>query len=161
MFHYKHESVEYGIQHAEGHLFLKAGENPLIKEFGFYVISRLHTFQNMHESFQVDDKTDIDAFICHATLLHEGTRVYSFSKELLASLQTGQTLAFLQTLVAFSPYYVANDPNAAGPMDSCYAEALRDYAAVTYEALHRYLIEGLRCWYEKFLPSEEGGLGRC
>jgi hypothetical protein len=59
--------------------------------------------------------------------------------------------------VAFCPYYVANDPNAAGPMDSYYAEALRDYAAVTYEALHSYLIEGLRYWYEKFPPSEEGG----
>jgi hypothetical protein len=29
-------------------------------------------------------------------------------------------------------------------MDNYYAEALRDYAAVNYEALHSYLIEGLR-----------------
>jgi hypothetical protein len=55
MFHYKHESFEYGIQHAEGHLFGKVGENPLINEFGFYVISRLHTqaFQNMHASLMI------------------------------------------------------------------------------------------------------------
>ncbi len=131
MFHYKHESVEYGIQNAEGHLFCEVGKNPLINEFGFYVISRLHTFQNLHESFQVKDETDIDAFVRHVTVLHDGTRVYRFSKELLA---------FLQTLVAFCPYYVAKDPNAAGPMDNYYAEALRDYAAVTYEALHSYLI---------------------
>jgi hypothetical protein len=91
----------------------------------------------MNESFQVDDETDIDTFVRHEfkLLLHDGFCVYRFSKELLA---------FLQTLVAFCPYYVANDPNAAGPMDSYYAEALRDYAAVTYEALHSYLIEGLR-----------------
>jgi hypothetical protein len=37
-----------------------------------------------------------------------------------------------------------HDPNAAGPIDNYYAEALRDYAAVTYEALHSYLIEGFR-----------------
>ncbi len=37
-------------------------------------------------------------------------------------------------------------------MDNYYAEALRDYAAVTYEALRSYLIEGLRYWYELF-PS--------
>ena len=37
-------------------------------------------------------------------------------------------------------------------MDNYYAEALRDYAAVTYEALHSYLIEGLRYWYELFPP---------
>jgi hypothetical protein len=45
--------------------------------------------------------------------------VYRFSKELLA---------FLQTLVAFCPYYIANDPNAVGTMDNYkyYAEALRD-----------------------------------
>jgi hypothetical protein len=36
------------------------------------------------------------------------------------------------------------DPNAAGLIDNYYAEALRDYAAVTYEALHSYLIEGFR-----------------
>ncbi len=98
---------------------------------------------------------DIDAFVCHATLLHvvvhDGTRVYRFSKELLA---------FLQTLVAFCPYYVAIDPNTAGLMDNYYAEALRDYSAVTYEALHRYLIEGLRYWYRGtsyFRPRRRGG----
>jgi hypothetical protein len=52
-------------------------------------------------------------------------------------------------------------PNCAGPMDNYYAEALRDYAAVNYEALHSYLIEGLRYWYELFPPSQEGGVGRC
>jgi hypothetical protein len=41
-------------------------------------------------------------------------------------------LAFLQTLVALCPYYIANDSNAAGPMDNYYTEALRDFAAVTY-----------------------------
>jgi hypothetical protein len=46
-------------------------------------------------------------------------------------------------------------------MDNYYAEALRDYAAVNYEALHSYLIEGLRCWYELFLPIAGGGVGRC
>ncbi len=61
--------------------------------------------------------------------------------------------------MVFCPYYIANDPNSAGPMDNYYAEALREYAAVTYEALHSYLIEGLRYWYELFpsQPSQEGG----
>ncbi len=42
-------------------------------------------------------------------------------------------------------------------MNSYYAEALRDYAAVTYEALHSYLIGGLSYWYKKFPPSQEEG----
>ncbi len=47
-------------------------------------------------------------------------------------------------------------PNCAGPMDNYYAEALRDYAAMNYEALHSYLIEGLRYQYELFPPLQEG-----
>jgi hypothetical protein len=46
MFHNKQEGVEYSIQHAQGHLFRKVGDNTLINEFGFYVISSLQTFQN-------------------------------------------------------------------------------------------------------------------
>ncbi len=42
-----------------------------------------------------------------------------------------------------------HDPNAAG-------HTVRDYAAVTYEALHSYLIEGVRYRYD-FPPSQEGG----
>ncbi len=79
MFHHKDASVEHGIQHAQGHLFRKVDDNPMINEFGFHVISRLRTFQNQYESFRADDEsdeTDIDAYDCHATLLHDGTRVY-------------------------------------------------------------------------------------
>jgi hypothetical protein len=65
--------------------------------------------------------------------------VYRFYKELLT---------FLQTLVVFRPYYIANDPNTAGPMDNYYEEALGDFVAVIYEALHSYLIEGLCYRYE-------------
>ncbi len=85
-----------------------------MNELGFYVLSKLHTFQNM-KSFRVDKDTDIAAYVRHVTFLHDCTRVYRFSKELLA---------LLETLVAFSPYYVANDPIAAGPIDTYYNEAL-------------------------------------
>jgi hypothetical protein len=47
--------------------------------------------------------------------------------------------------------------NAAGLMDNYYVEALRDYAAVTYQDLHSYLIEGFRYWYEILTPSQEEG----
>ena len=54
---------------------------------------------------------DIPAYVRHSTEPLDGTRVYRFSKELLA---------FLETMVAFSPYHVANNPNAAGPADAFY-----------------------------------------
>ncbi len=66
-----------------------------MNEFGFYVLSKLHTFQNM-KSFRVDKDTDIAAYVRHVAILHDSTRVYLFSKELLA---------LIETLVALSPYY--------------------------------------------------------
>ncbi len=52
-----------------------------------------------------------------------------------------------------------HDPIAAGPWTTTTRcpQGVRDYAAVTYEALHSYLIEGLRYSYELFPPSQEGG----
>ena len=107
----------YGINHADGHLFRKISENPLINEFGAYILSKLHKFQKM-KCFQVHEDTDIADYACHRTTLHDGTVVHSFSKELLA---------FIETLVAFSPYYRGNDPSASCTMDTYFTDTLRDY----------------------------------
>jgi hypothetical protein len=40
-------------------------------------------------------------YVTHSRTLHDGTIFHSFSKELLA---------YLETLVAFCPYYRADDP---------------------------------------------------
>jgi hypothetical protein len=83
---------------------------------------------------------------------------------LVSTISPRSCWLFLQTLVAFCPFYVANDHNAAGPMDNYNAETLRDYAAVTYEALHNYLITGLRYWYvaePRDIRFAGEGLGRC
>ena len=78
MFHYNKDSADhYGINHAQGVLFRKVSTNPLMNEFGFYVLSKLHTFQNM-KSFRVDKDTDISAYVRHVTILHDSTRVYCF-----------------------------------------------------------------------------------
>ncbi len=55
--------------------------NPLINDFGMYVLSRLYTFQNMREAFLVRAGTDIAEYIRHSTELLDGTRVYRFSRE--------------------------------------------------------------------------------
>ncbi len=86
--------------------------------------------------FRVDKDTDIEAYVCHLTIFHDSTRVYRFSKELLA---------LIETLVALSPYYVANDPNAAGPIDIYYSEAPNEYASmITNDVLHGFIIEGFK-----------------
>ena len=93
MLHYDCGSRLYGINHAEGHLFRKIGDNRLLNEFGAKVLSKLHKFQNM-KCFQVHEDIIIAVYVRHRTTLHDGTVAYRFSKELLA---------FLETLVAFSP----------------------------------------------------------
>jgi hypothetical protein len=47
--------------------------------------------------------------------------VYRFSRKLFA---------FLETMVAFSPFHVANNPNAAGPGNAFYEAALSRYKKV-------------------------------
>jgi hypothetical protein len=141
MFHYDCASRVYGINHADGHLFRKISENPLIKEFGAYILSKLHTFQNM-KCFQVHEDTD---YVRNRTTLHDGAVVHRFSKELLA---------FIKTLVAFSPHYRGNDPRASGAMDTYFTDTLSDYGNISYEALHTGLIDELTDWYQRFPPAK-------
>ena len=57
--------------------------------------------------------------------------------------------------MAFSPYYVVIDPNAAGPIDTYYNEAIKEFASTAYDALHGFIIDGLREWYRKWPPDPE------
>ncbi len=61
----------------------------------------------------------------------------------------------IETLVAFSPYYVANDPTSAGPIDIYYNEALNEYASITYDVQNGFIIEGLQEWYQNWPPNQE------
>jgi hypothetical protein len=151
MFHYdhdmrEHESEPYGINNPEGIMYRNSKENPLINAFGIYVLTRLPTFQNM-KSLRIDAATDIPDYVRHSTELLDGTRVYRFSRELLA---------YLETMVAFSPYHVANNPNAAGPADAFYETALARYKKVPYDKLHEYIADSLVEWYDRFKPDAAG-----
>ena len=151
MFHYDkdmsdHASEAYGIRNPDGIMYRNSKENPLIDEFGIYVLTRLPTFQNM-KSLRVDVDTDIHDCVRHSTELLDGTRVYCFSKELLV---------FFVTMVMFSLYHEANNPNAAGPADAFYEAARAHYKKVSYDELHKYIEEGLVEWYARFMPDAAG-----
>ena len=140
----KLDSEPYGLK--QDIMFRDHKDNPLINDFGMYVLSRLYTFQNMRDAFLVGPDTDIAEYVRHSTELLDGTRVYRFSRELLA---------FLETMVAFSPYHVANDPFIAVPMSTTYDAALARYKQVPYDKLHEYITEGLVEWYERFKPDAD------
>jgi hypothetical protein len=88
--------------------------------------------------------TDIDHYVCECTLLVDGTKIYRFSKELLA---------YIEMCVAFSPCYRQDDPRTAGAMDTFFRDALQNYADITYKDLHDYLARRFHAWYTKFKPS--------
>ena len=58
----------------------------------------------------------------------------------------------METIVAFSPYYIQNDPCTAGVMDNFYSATFQAYASVSYKDLHQYLIRRLKAWYKEFKP---------
>jgi hypothetical protein len=119
MFHYSNDvPYIYWLQHPDNVLFKENDNNPLLNLFACYIIDRLHTFQNMQEEYAVSPGFDLAEYVTHSTTLHDGTIVYRFSKELLA---------YLETLVAFSPYYRADDPRVTAHIDKYFHSALEKY----------------------------------
>ena len=79
------------------------------------------------QEYLVTAETDIDEFVSECTILHDGTKIYHFSKELLANVGK---------CVVFSPYYRQDDPRTAGPIETYCTNALAVYATIHF---HTYL----------------------
>jgi hypothetical protein len=94
-------------------------------------------------------------YVTHSRTLHDGTIVHSFSKELLA---------YLETLVAFCPYYRADDPRVilvvTAHIDKYFYSALEKYQNIQYNELHGFLTELLTEWYDKYPPAAAGSKRR-
>ncbi len=73
-------------------------------------------------------------YVTHLRTLHDGTIVHRFSKELLA---------YLETLVAFCPYYRKDDPLVTSHWhtDKYFHSALKKYRDIPYNELHGFLTE--------------------
>jgi hypothetical protein len=104
----------------------------------------------MQDTYKVTAETDLFDYVGHSTIIVDGTKIYRFSKELLA---------YLEVCVAFSPYYRQDDPRTAGAMDTYFRDALKAYADVPYKDLHAYLERRFRVWYTKFKPASAEVVG--
>jgi hypothetical protein len=149
----------YGLKNNGMMLYKEADDNPLLNYFGCYILDRVHKVQNMQEyslpPVCTSDQVDIDKYVSYSKTLEDETSIYRFSKELLA---------YLKTLVAFSPCYYADDPRSTGNIDKNYKSALELYKDIEYEQFHEYLEGSLKMWYEnhpqhrpqrlKALPAE-------
>ncbi len=94
LFHYNKDSTTYGVARNAVPLYRDHDDNSLINELGIYILDKLCTFQNMQE-YKVTAETDIDVYVCQCTLIVDNTKIYRFSKELLA---------YIEMCVAFSLY---------------------------------------------------------
>jgi hypothetical protein len=125
-------------------------DNPLINDLGIYILDKLCMFQNIQDCYKVTAETEIDVHVRQCTLIVDKTKIYRFSKELLA---------YIEMCVAFSPYYRQDDPRTAGAMDMHFRDSLQAYADIPYNNLHDYLARRLHAWYAKFKPSSAEVVG--
>jgi len=128
-------------------LYEEGSNNTLLNDVFFYVLHHLPQLQNMHE-YSVDAGADILHFVQRKYPQLEGPPsvppVFFFSKNLLA---------YLETLVAFCPYYRADDARMAGKMEAFYQEAINRYKAYTDDKLHGYITGKLTKWCDLYRPK--------
>jgi hypothetical protein len=109
LFHYNKDSKTYGLTgDSELPLYRPSDDDLLINAIDIYVLNKLGTFQNMKDTYKVTAETDIHDYVGSNTLIMDKTKMYRFSKELLA---------YLEMFVAFSPYYRQDDPRTAYAME--------------------------------------------
>ena len=122
--------------------------NTLLNDVFFYFFHHLPTFQNMH-GYRLTKAMDLSKFV-HTTFPAlvgppAVPETYMVSKELVA---------YLETLVAFTPYYRADDPRMSGKMETFYTKALKRYKAYPYKEFHKYISKKLIAFYDRFDPAE-------
>jgi len=61
-------------------------------------------------------------------------------------------LGYLETLVAFCPYYRADDARMAGKMEAFYQQAVQRYKDYTDKQLHQYITRKLTDWCDLYRP---------
>jgi hypothetical protein len=119
-------------------------ESTLLNNVFFYVMYHLSSFQNMHE-YKVTTETGIFEFVHTSRLAIPNTvgpETYRYSKQLAAY--------YVETLVAFSPCYVAGDPRTQGRVDNFYyLWALDHYKDFTYKEFHKYIARKMEAFYKR------------
>ena len=102
----------------------------------------------MH-SYRVTQHMDIHEFVHTGFSPLAGPppvpHTYLVSKELVA---------YLETLIAFTPYYRADDSRMSGKMEHFYLNALSRYKQYPYEEFHKYITKKLTSFYSRFEPCK-------
>ena len=143
MFHYKKGSA-YKTSADSAVLYQDVASNTLLNDVFCYFVHNLPKFQNMHP-YRITPGTDIAEHVGTTYPVLPGPpavpETYLFSKELVA---------YLETLIAFSCYYRADDSRMAGKMEQFYSQALARYKGFKYPDFHAYIARKMTAWYKQF-----------
>jgi hypothetical protein len=143
MFHYK-KGAAYNTSADSAVLYQEVPSNTLLNDVFCYFVHNLPKFQNMHP-YRITPGTDIAEHVGTTYPALPGPpavpETYLFSKELVA---------YLETLIAFSCYYRADDGRMAGKMEQFYLEALTRYKGFKYPDFHAYIARKMTAWYKQF-----------
>ena len=71
----------------------------------------------------------------------------------LSTFFSKNLLGYLETLVAFCPYYRADDAQMVGKMEAFYQQAVQRYKEYTDKQLHQYITRKLTAWCHLYRPK--------
>ena len=110
MFHYK-KGAAYNTSADSAVLYQEVPSNTLLNDVFCYFVYHLLKFQNMHP-YRITSATDIPA--------HVGTTYPALQgpPAVPETYLSEGLVAYLETLIAFSCYYRADDSHMAGKMDT-------------------------------------------
>jgi hypothetical protein len=131
--------------------------NPIHYELAFNVLHHLQVpqLQNMHECI-VPARADTDPRVMEALVQRKYPQlpgpplvppVQFFSRNLLAYLDS-------ETLVAFSPYYRADDGRMAGKVEAFHLQAVERDKSFKDHQLHHHITRKLTAWCKLYRPKQ-------
>ena len=142
LFHWK-KGLAYSVDDEKGlQLYHDVPENTLLNDVFFYVLYHLSSFQNMHE-YHVTKDTDIFQFVHTSSPAIPGTCVPEIPRI------SKQLVAYLETLVAFCPYYHAADVRYQGKIENFYRKALERYKDFPYKEFHKYIARKMEAFHKR------------
>ena len=143
LFHYK-KGLAYATNDDGLQLYHDVENNTLLNDVFLYIFHNLPSLQNMHV-YRVTKDTDLHEFVSTGFIGLTGPPYVP------ATYQVGKELvAYLETLVAFTPYYRADDPRMSGKMETFYQKALLRYKDYPYDEFHKYISKKMTTFYERF-----------
>jgi hypothetical protein len=134
-------------------LYHDVENNTLLNDVFFYVLHHLPQLQNMHE-YMVPAQADTDPRVMEAFVQRKYPQLPGPPHVPSVQIFSRNLLAYLETLVLFSPYYRADDGRMAGKMETFYHQAIDRHKDFQDRQLYQYITRKLTAWCKLYHPKQ-------